>query len=99
MQTRFIAIAAAAVVVTAACGLSWSAEKPVAAPAAAADAKAAAVAAAPTLSAEQTQFFESKIRPILTANCYKCHSVEQGKAKGGLTLDTREGTLKGGENG
>ena len=32
-------------------------------------------------------------------NCYKCHSVEQGKAKGGLTLDTREGLLKGGDNG
>jgi len=94
MQKRFIAIAAAAAVMTAACGLSWSAEIPAAA---AADAKPAA--AAPTPSAEQIQFFESKIRPILSANCYKCHSVEQGKAKGKLTLDTREGTLKGGENG
>ncbi|MEA3210340.1 MAG: hypothetical protein QOE70_3397 [Chthoniobacter sp.] len=57
----------------------------------------AAVDAEPTK--EQTAFFESKIRPILADNCYKCHSVEKGKAKGGLTLDTRTGLQKGGENG
>ncbi len=48
---------------------------------------------------EQAEFFEKKIRPILAENCYKCHSVEAGKSKGGLTLDTREATLKGGEGG
>ncbi len=48
---------------------------------------------------EQMEFFESKIRPILSNQCYKCHSAEQGAAKGGLTLDTREGVLKGGETG
>lgn len=48
---------------------------------------------------EQVQFFESKVRPILSAKCYKCHSQEEGKAKGGLTLDTTEGTLKGGDTG
>src|SRR3954469_1650042 len=58
-----------------------------------------APAAPVKLSPDQTQFFEARIRPILTANCYKCHSIEQGKAKGGLTLDTRDGLLKGGENG
>ncbi len=57
----------------------------------------AAATAAP--GKEQIAFFESKVRPILAEHCYKCHSVEQGKAKGGLTLDTREGVLKGGENG
>jgi mono/diheme cytochrome c family protein len=57
----------------------------------------AATTAEPTK--EQAEFFEGKIRPILSENCYKCHSVEKGKAKGGLTLDTRAGTLKGGENG
>jgi mono/diheme cytochrome c family protein len=51
------------------------------------------------LTKEQTEFFETKVRPILAENCYKCHSVEQGKAKGGLTLDTRPGWQKGGENG
>ena len=48
---------------------------------------------------DQLAFFESKVRPILKENCYKCHSLEAGKAKGGLTLDTRDGWQKGGENG
>ena len=56
-----------------------------------------AATAEPT--AEQAAFFESKIRPIFADNCYKCHSVENGKSKGGLTLDTRDGVLKGGEAG
>ena len=48
---------------------------------------------------EQLAFFEGKVRPILAENCYKCHSIEQSKAKGDLTLDTREGWQKGGKNG
>ena len=36
----------------------------------------AAVTVEPT--AEQAAFFESKIRPILADNCYKCHSLENG---------------------
>ncbi len=56
-----------------------------------------AVSAEPTKA--QAEFFENKIRPILKENCYKCHSLEQSKAKGGLTLDTKTGLLKGGENG
>ncbi|RYD83867.1 MAG: DUF1549 domain-containing protein, partial [Verrucomicrobiaceae bacterium] len=57
----------------------------------------AAFAAAPT--PEQVQFFEGKIRPILADKCYKCHSIEEGKVKGGLTLDTQAGLLKGGDTG
>src|SRR6476646_8330872 len=34
---------------------------------------------------------------ILKQNCFSCHSSE--KHKGGLMLTTREGALKGGENG
>jgi len=48
------------------------------------------------------EFFEKKIRPVLTEHCYKCHSAEAEKAKklkGGLHLDTRDGLLKGGESG
>jgi len=48
---------------------------------------------------DQLDFFEKKVRPILTDKCYKCHSVEAGKSKGGLTLDTQAATLKGGEGG
>lgn len=57
----------------------------------------ATAAADPTK--EQLEFFESKIRPVLAENCYKCHSLERGKAKGDLTLDSRDAVLKGGENG
>jgi cytochrome c553 len=50
-------------------------------------------------TAEQLQFFETKIRPVLVASCYKCHSREKNKSKGDFQLDTREGLLKGGETG
>lgn len=46
----------------------------------------------------QLKFFEAKIRPILVNECYECHSAE-GKAKGGLRVDTREDLLEGGESG
>ena len=55
--------------------------------------------AAPPLSAEQIEFFEKKIRPIFVERCYKCHSVQAEKVKGGLLLDSREGLLKGGDSG
>src|SRR5436190_11589393 len=46
-----------------------------------------------------SQFFETKIRPVLVESCYKCHSAESERVKGGLLLDTREGMLKGGDSG
>jgi hypothetical protein len=45
------------------------------------------------------RFFEQKIRPVLVDRCYSCHSAEASKVKGGLVLDTREGLLKGGDEG
>ena len=51
------------------------------------------------LTAEQTAFFESKVRPVLVENCYKCHSQAADKVKGGLLLDSREGWQKGGDSG
>jgi hypothetical protein len=50
-------------------------------------------------TAEQLAFFEKKIRPVLADNCYKCHSAEADKLKGGLALDTRAGTRAGGDAG
>ena len=50
-------------------------------------------------TSEQLAFFEKKIRPVLVESCYKCHSAEAEKIKGGLVLDTRDGTRKGGETG
>lgn len=51
---------------------------------------------------EGLDFFEAKIRPVLAAQCYECHSadaVASEDLKGGLLLDTRAGTLQGGESG
>ena len=45
------------------------------------------------------ELFERKIRPLLTKNCYSCHSKASGQALGGFRLDTREGLLKGGISG
>src|SRR5882672_11064175 len=45
------------------------------------------------------EFFEKKIRPVLVERCFKCHSAESEKLKGGLRLDTAEGIKKGGESG
>ncbi len=49
-------------------------------------------------SATQADFFEKQIRPILADRCYECHNAEK-KQKGGLALDTRDATLKGGDSG
>ena len=51
------------------------------------------------LTAAQSEFFENKIRPVLSQNCYKCHSLNSEKVKGGLLLDSREATLRGGDTG
>ena len=50
------------------------------------------------IPSDQLNFFEKNIRPVLVESCYKCHSESQ-KVKGGLTLDTKQGTLFGGESG
>jgi uncharacterized protein DUF1553/uncharacterized protein DUF1549/cytochrome c len=54
-------------------------------------------AADPT--AEQIEFFEKRIRPLLAEKCYSCHSAKSPMAMGGLRLDTAEGVLKGGDSG
>ena len=51
------------------------------------------------LTADEIKFFESKIRPLLITHCYGCHSKSANASKGGLRLDTRESTLRGGKSG
>lgn len=51
------------------------------------------------ISATDLQFFETKIRPILSDKCYNCHSKAGDKVRGGLLLDTREAMLQGGNTG
>ncbi|MFT5129411.1 MAG: hypothetical protein ACI8W8_003033, partial [Rhodothermales bacterium] len=58
-----------------------------------------AVAQATPEQAAKLAFFESKIRPVLVGQCYDCHSLEAGKSKGGLRLDSRIAWQVGGESG
>ncbi|MCM8530366.1 MAG: DUF1549 domain-containing protein, partial [Lentisphaeraceae bacterium] len=52
-----------------------------------------------SFASEKVAFFESKIRPVLIKHCYKCHSIDSGKHKGGLLVDSREALLSGGDSG
>jgi cytochrome c553 len=38
-------------------------------------------------------FFETKVRPVLAANCYACHSANARIAQAGLRVDHRAGVL------
>jgi hypothetical protein len=53
----------------------------------------------PQLTAEQTEFFEAKIRPILVQHCYECHSTDAEDIEGGLVLDSKWGWQTGGDSG
>jgi hypothetical protein len=52
-----------------------------------------------TPTAEQVEFFEKRVRPILAEHCYECHSTSAKKLRGGLLLDSRSGIRKGGDTG
>lgn len=47
--------------------------------------------------AEENVDFDTQIRPLLKANCSRCHTPP--KRKGGFSMNTREDLLKGGESG
>src|SRR5262245_42401963 len=51
----------------------------------------------PRFSREDLVFFEEKVRPLLHSQCLMCHSRE--KKASGLSLETREGILAGGNRG
>jgi len=53
----------------------------------------------PPLHADDGEFFETKVRPVLVQHCYGCHSRQAKKLRGGLRLDSREAMLAGGDNG
>src|SRR5436190_22352955 len=57
-------------------------------------------AAAPAVAqTTDSDFFESKIRPVLATRCFGCHSSKLAAPKGELTLDTKAGLAKGGKLG
>ena len=49
--------------------------------------------------ANQVEFFETQVRPILVKRCYECHSFEAGAKNGALVLETAEGIAAGGSRG
>ena len=59
-------------------------------------AAASALVAQPAPGAADSDFFETKIRPLFADKCYACHT---GARMGGLQLDSREHFLKGGKSG
>src|ERR1700737_2903836 len=50
----------------------------------------------PSTAAEDEQFFQDKVRPILAEKCYPCHT---DTATSQLRVDSREALLKGGSRG
>ena len=49
-----------------------------------------------TPSTEELEFFEQRVRPVLSENCFACHTESK---MGGLRVDSREGLLEGGKSG
>ena len=53
-------------------------------------------------NSDKFDFFETKIRPLLSNNCFACHSQKaktKGKLKAGLYLDSYKGLINGGDSG
>jgi cytochrome c len=59
--------------------------------------RAGTVQAAGPDEAANPEFYTTKVQPILQANCYRCHGGMNHR--GGLSLQTRVGILKGGHDG
>jgi len=53
----------------------------------------------PAADAEAMEFFELRIRPLLVKKCYECHSSAADPVEGNLSLDTRDGWVRGGDRG
>ena len=63
----------------------------------------ATIAALPAIHAQPSaastsDFFETKIRPVLANNCYSCHA-SSSQSQGGLRVDSQEAMLRGGGRG
>src|SRR5262245_27564153 len=56
----------------------------------------AGASAYPGAAADDRDFFETKVRPVLANSCLDCHTDMRS---GGLRLDSREAMLKGGKSG
>jgi cytochrome c len=88
-QTVARTLLATGTVALAAAAFLWH---PATVAAARADNPAAAIPAPNTV-----EFYTHNVQPILQANCYRCHGGMNHR--GGLSLDTMAGMLKGGHDG
>lgn len=57
------------------------------------------VAVEPAENRGRLDFFERKIRPLLSKHCYSCHSADSKTLHGGLLLDSSSGISSGGDSG
>src|SRR5262245_48469087 len=60
---------------------------------------AAALAMVATAQDTPLDHFEKKIRPVLVARCYSCHSTSAAAPQGGLLVDSARGLRQGGRSG
>lgn len=52
---------------------------------------------ASAFQAQDAEFFEKRVRPVLVTRCLSCHGAQQ--QEGGLRLDSRDAILQGGDGG
>ena len=44
-------------------------------------------------SADEAEFFEKRVGPVLAKHCYQCHSADAKKLKAELYVDSRSGLI------
>jgi hypothetical protein len=52
-----------------------------------------------SFSDREIEFFENKVRPLLSEHCLQCHGTNDKKIRGGLRLTSRAEMLSGGDTG
>jgi mono/diheme cytochrome c family protein len=55
------------------------------------------VRAAADTEAAKPEFYTNKVQPIFRSNCFRCHAGMN--RRGGLSMSTRKGMMKGGKDG
>jgi hypothetical protein len=53
----------------------------------------------PEFTIEALAHFEREVRPLLVEHCFECHGPDVARPKGGLSLASRDGVLRGGLSG